>query len=152
MREWSEDVLFGIMRLSSSLLVGRDSPERGLEANDGAMVQSSPELTRVDKAIVKVESLSMVKEAEITPGGVSNLLQAGTRANIYQTSCVQGWLHNRRLSQTWDPLSVCAAQEVGQQMQQGRRGGKTGKARLSPIACLQLATQACAPTVVEMDD
>ena len=41
MREWSDDVLFGMIKLSSSpaaRLAGRDSPERGLEVKDGAIV------------------------------------------------------------------------------------------------------------------
>jgi hypothetical protein len=38
--ECSEDVRFGMMRLSSSRLVGRDSPERGLEVKDGGILKS----------------------------------------------------------------------------------------------------------------
>ena len=38
-RECNDDVRLGITRFSSSLLVGRaDSPERGLEVNEGAIV------------------------------------------------------------------------------------------------------------------
>ena len=39
-RECSEEVRLGIIKLSSSAarLVGRDSPERGLEVKDGAIV------------------------------------------------------------------------------------------------------------------
>ena len=37
MRECSEDVRLGMIRLSSSLLAGRESPERGLEVKEGAI-------------------------------------------------------------------------------------------------------------------
>ena len=41
-RECSEEVRFGTTRLlSSSRLIGRDSPERGLEVKDGAMLRVS---------------------------------------------------------------------------------------------------------------
>ena len=36
-RECNEDVRFGITKLSSSRLIGRDSPERGREVKEGAM-------------------------------------------------------------------------------------------------------------------
>jgi len=39
MRECSDDVRLGMMRLSSSRLAGRDSPERGLEVKEGAMLR-----------------------------------------------------------------------------------------------------------------
>ena len=42
-RECNEEVRFGIMRSPSSRLAGRDSPERGLDVNEGAMVAISPE-------------------------------------------------------------------------------------------------------------
>ena len=38
MRECNDDVLFGMTRLSSSRLIGRDSPDRGLEVKEGAML------------------------------------------------------------------------------------------------------------------
>lgn len=39
MRECSDEVRLGMTRFSSSLLIGRaDSPERGLEVKDGAIV------------------------------------------------------------------------------------------------------------------
>ena len=38
--ECKEDVRFGMTTLSSSRLIGRDSPERGLEVNDGAMASN----------------------------------------------------------------------------------------------------------------
>jgi len=40
-RECSEEVRFGMIRLSSSRLTGRDSPERGLEVKEGGMVCDS---------------------------------------------------------------------------------------------------------------
>jgi hypothetical protein len=46
-RECSEDVRFGITRFSSSLLTGRaDSPERGLEVKEGAIVDDKLCATR----------------------------------------------------------------------------------------------------------
>lgn len=41
MRECSDEVLLGMMRLSSSRLTGRESPERGLEVNEGAIADGS---------------------------------------------------------------------------------------------------------------
>lgn len=40
--ECSDDVRFGMIRLSSSRLAGRDSPERGLEVNEGAIMTVLP--------------------------------------------------------------------------------------------------------------
>lgn len=45
-RECNDDVRLGITKLSSSRLIGRDSPERGREVNDGAMVIAVSPLER----------------------------------------------------------------------------------------------------------